>query len=130
MSWSGLTYPASAAWPHAVTIDPRGGRLLLLLAPCNGKGIPTPTATGCVGVVDTHAGHLLCTVDVGRGPSALALDARTERVFVANSRGGSDAHLAGWLPSWLQSRLPWLAPSGASGASATTGTVSVFKESC
>ena len=40
-------------------------------------------------VLDAHSGRIVRTVTVGRGPYAVAVDERTNRVFVANYDGNT-----------------------------------------
>jgi len=127
VSWGGFDSPATVGGGTGpATIDPRTGRIFILMEACGQR--LTPSVTGCVRVVDPRAGLLIATIPVGRAPSALAIDSVTGRVFVTNSQW-RDAEVrieADWAPSWLRDRFPWLlAPSAGKGGPAT-GTVSVF----
>jgi YVTN family beta-propeller protein len=69
--------------PVAVAVDGRTGRAFVVVQgdyALHGN----PTGNGSVRVVDTRHGRVLRTVGVGLSPSAVAVDERTGRVFVAN----------------------------------------------
>ena len=109
----------------SVTVDPRTGRLFILMDTCGQR--LTPTVTGCVRVIDPRAGRLVATILVGGGPRALAIDGATGRIFVTNSRGEpSTGARADWIPPWLRDHLSWLPMLGAPATGTTAGTVSVF----
>lgn len=123
--WGTFEIPAA----QGTTLDAPRGRLLILDNACSATSsppVPGPAQTGCVRVVDLTGRPSSYTVPVGKAPSALAVDPRTGRIFVANSQGGSGSRGgAGWIPSWLHDHLPWLTPPTTTGASAS-GTVSVI----
>jgi YVTN family beta-propeller protein len=69
--------------PVAVAVDGRTERAFVVVQ--GGYDLyGNPTRNGSVRVVDTRHGRLLRTVGVGLAPSAVAVDERTGRVFVAN----------------------------------------------
>lgn len=71
--------------PLAVAVDPWTARAFVLGTALLPTGQPADGQAGLVGVLDTRTGALVRTVVVGQGAAALAVDAPTARVFVANS---------------------------------------------
>jgi hypothetical protein len=102
-----------------------------------GQGQWPSTTPGRVQVLDGRTGRRLRTVAVGRGPAALAVEERSDHVFVANSYGtptdpGSMSRLVAWGRSWLPAWGPrWLARLAQPPPSLRTqpGTVTVLDPS-
>jgi YVTN family beta-propeller protein len=70
---------AAAVTRGAVLVE-RAGRLVVVTESAPGAGV-----TDRVSLLDAHTGALMRTVPVGTGANALAVDERTERVFVTVS---------------------------------------------
>jgi YVTN family beta-propeller protein len=72
--------------PTALAVDERLGRVFVAcLDQDNVHGLGV--GAGAVSVLDATSGALLTTLPVGRGPSAVAVDESTQRVFVLNNEG-------------------------------------------
>jgi YVTN family beta-propeller protein len=70
-------------YPGAVAVDPASHRAFVVTSGAlDRRGVPH--GRGSVVVLDTRAGVLRCTIAVGTGPTAVAVDARTTHVFVVN----------------------------------------------
>jgi YVTN family beta-propeller protein len=88
--------------PLAVSVNERTARLFVVGPSGPARSALGPRAasysgaSGLLSVLDSRSGALLRTTPLGGGPSALAVDERTARVFVANSNDGTvsalDAH--------------------------------------
>ncbi len=65
----------------AMAVDPRNGRVFVATGHRDGKG--NNVAPGGVVMLDGYSGRALRTVTIGANPSALAVDERRGRVFVA-----------------------------------------------
>jgi DNA-binding beta-propeller fold protein YncE len=82
----------------AGAVDPRTGRAFLAvtggkdssnLLACLGGGAPPSMPTDTVAVLDAGTGALLRSIPVGKCASAVAIDQKTARVFVANAADGT-----------------------------------------
>jgi DNA-binding beta-propeller fold protein YncE len=69
--------------PTAMALDARTERLFV--ASAGASAIGGSTSAGTLSVLDARTGALLRTVITGIAPSAVAVDAQTSRVFVANA---------------------------------------------
>ena len=69
--------------PQAVAVDERTHRAFVVNEGPRGRD-GLPVGTGSVSVLDMRSGAVLRTIGVGVAPHAVALDARTGRVFVVN----------------------------------------------
>lgn len=68
--------------PSALAVDGRTGRVFVVNRHDSAPG--HASHAGTVSVVDSTSGVVQCTVAVGLNPIAVAMDARTRRVFVLN----------------------------------------------
>ncbi len=101
---------AIGAHPSVAAIDERSGHVFVVdrgTMDANGN----LTGPGSIGVLDARSGAVLRAITVGVYPGPMAVDERTEHIFVVNDGGPvrvSDPW--GWVPPWLRRRLPLLPP--------------------
>src|SRR5205823_1761384 len=75
--------------PWAVAVDDRTGRVFVLGGGIDDAYVRPLGMSGTVSMLDARTGAVLRTVAVGVGPSAIAVDERRGRVFVANTSSNS-----------------------------------------
>jgi DNA-binding beta-propeller fold protein YncE len=124
---------------NAAAVDERTGQVFVtMIAAFTSKGL---TDASPVLMFDGRTGRLLCAITVGLNPTAVAVDAGTNRVFVTTANmhlffpadspgadGGSASGTWGWASQWLQqwlSGLPWL-PHQSMDNDSANGSVSVL----
>lgn len=109
-----------------VLVDEHSGHAFVLNGGAAGSRFFT--TNGSMSVLDPASGRVLRTIPVGHGPTTMAVDERTARVFVVNSgpagqRGGQD--LWGWVPTSVRRWVPWL-PGPSPSTIIAAGTVTVL----
>jgi DNA-binding beta-propeller fold protein YncE len=123
--------------PRAVAADPTHGHLLVL---CGGDidGAGDVLSYGSVDVVDDRTGKVERTIQVGAAPTAMALDARTNRAFVLNTNVNGDllpVHLSGrqgagmHVPAGILRWIPFLPAAPATPNDSAQGSVTVLDTS-
>jgi len=100
---------AVGAHPIMLAVDERRERLVCIgIGPLSAGSATSP---GRMSVLDVRSGAILSSATIGWGPTAMALDERMGRAFIANVGGVMrlpDTWV--WIPSWLRGRLPFLPP--------------------
>jgi YVTN family beta-propeller protein len=122
----GAVRPRSLCNLQDVLVDAHSGHAFVLNGGAAGSSFFT--TNGSISVLDPASGRVLGTLAVGNGPTTMAVDEHTARVFVVNSgpageRGGQD--LWGWVPASVRRRVPWL-PKPSPSTIIAAGTVTVL----
>lgn len=78
---------AVGSLPWGVAVDGRSGHALVVNRTTDSSGMPA--GAGTINVVDTRAGSIVRTIDVGPDPRAVAIDGTTGQAFVANDDDAS-----------------------------------------
>jgi YVTN family beta-propeller protein len=94
----------------ALALDERHGRLLVTSsAGTDANGVPR--GDGTLQILDLASGDMLRRIRVGAAPSAVTVDAASGRTVVVDSGGQTLASdPLRWVPDWMRSWLPFLAP--------------------
>jgi DNA-binding beta-propeller fold protein YncE len=103
--------------PSAVAIDTRTGRVFIANRDSN-----------TLSILDARSGTLIRTVRLPYQPIALAIDQQAGHLLLLTGSGGQPAATGGWVPAWLRSHLPFLAPSR-SGTSMQPRSLTILDES-
>ncbi len=95
----------------ALALDARRGRAYVVSRD-GGASFATTTA-GALTVLDARGGAVVKTYAVGFNPTAVAVDERSGRVFVASGVSAAiEPDRWRWLPGVLRAHLPFLPPPG------------------
>ncbi len=95
----------------ALALDPRRERAYAVSR--DGGWSFSPAVAGTLTVLDARSGAVVKTYQLGFNPTAVAVDARSGRIFIASGVGATvEPDRWRWLPSWLRDKLPFLPPPG------------------